>query len=78
MNLAKFGTLIGTDLVKGFFVAVVTVVLTAIVPLLQGGAFPTLGQLKTMGLAGLAAGIAYLIKNLLTNSKDELLKPEPK
>jgi hypothetical protein len=78
MNLAKFGTLNLTDIIKGFVVAVITAVLTAVIPLLQSGTFPTLAQLKTMGLAGLAAGIAYLIKNMLTNSNDELFKTEPK
>jgi hypothetical protein len=45
---------------------------------LQNGGFPNLAQLKTMGLAGLAAGIAYIVKNMLTNSSDELFKTEPK
>jgi hypothetical protein len=78
MNLAKFGTLIWSDVVKGFFTAALTTVLLAVVPLLQNGKFPDLAQLKVFALSGLAAGIAYIIKNLLTNSKDELLKTEPK
>ena len=78
MNLAKFGTLIWSDVVKGFFTAALTTVLLAVVPLLQSGKFPDLAQLKVFALSGLAAGIAYIIKNLLTNSKDELLKTEPK
>jgi hypothetical protein len=76
--MAKFGTLIWTDIVKAVFTAVLTAVLSAIVPILQSGNFPTGAQLKTIALAGLAAGVAYLIKNMLTNSKDELLKTEPK
>ena len=77
MNIAKFGTLIWADVVKGFFTAALTTILLAVVPLLQSGKFPDLVQLKTFALAGLAAGVAYIIKNLLTNSKDELLKTEP-
>jgi hypothetical protein len=76
--MAKFGTLIFSDFVKAAFTAVLTAILTALVPILQKGEFPTSAQLKTIALAGLAAGLAYIIKNLLTNSKDELLKMEPK
>jgi hypothetical protein len=75
---AKFLALKGIDYVKGFVVAVLTAVLTAVIPVIQTGTFPTGAQLKTMLISGLAAGIAYLIKNMLTNSKDELFKPEPK
>jgi len=78
MNIAKFGTLVWTDFVKAAFTAVLTAVLSALVPILQSGAIPTAAQLKTIALAGIAAGVAYLAKNLLTNSKDELLRTEPK
>lgn len=78
MNMAKFGTLIWSDVIKGVVVAVFTAALTALVPILQGGSFPSGAQLKTIGLAALAAGVAYLVKNMLTNSKDELFKTEPK
>jgi hypothetical protein len=76
--MAKFGTLIFTDFVKAVVMAILTAVLTALVPILQSGSFPTGAQLKTIVLAGLAAGVAYIVKNLLTNSKDELFKAEPK
>ena len=76
--MAKFGTLIWSDVLKALFTAILTAILSALVPILQSGNFPTGVQLKTIALAGLAAGVAYLVKNMLTNSKDELLKTEPK
>jgi len=65
---------IGTkDLIKGFIVAVLTIVLTGLTTSLSSGELPTLEVLKTLSLTGLGAGIAYLLKNFLTDSKDSFL-----
>jgi hypothetical protein len=76
--MAKFLSLDERDALKGAIVAAGTSVLTALVTALNAGQLPAVADLKTIGLAGLSAGIAYLVKNFLTNSKNELAKPEPK
>ncbi len=64
------------DLVKGFAVAFLSAALTGLVATLDSGALPSLVELKQAGVVGLTAGLSYLLKNLLTNSQDELLKKE--
>jgi hypothetical protein len=64
------------DLVKGFVVAFLSASLTGLVAILDSGALPTLIELKQAGIVGLTAGLSYLLKNLLTNSQDELLKKD--
>lgn len=66
------------DLVKGFFVAVLTVIVSGLSTSLNTGHLPTETELKSLALIGLSAGGAYLLKNLFTNSNDQLLKKEPK
>lgn len=56
------------DLAKGAVVFALTAVLTSIYPIVQSGGLPTIDQLKAIGLSALAAFIAYLLKNLFTNS----------
>ena len=65
------------DIAKGFFVAVGGAVLTGVQTSLSSGNIPNAADAQTMGMAGAAAGVAYLIKQLLTNSKGELMKSEP-
>jgi hypothetical protein len=64
------------DLVKGFIVAFLSAALTGLVATLDSGALPSLVELKQAGVVGLTAGLSYLLKNLMTNSQDELLKKE--
>ena len=64
------------DLVKGFAVAFLSVGLTGLIATLDSGSLPTLTELKQAGIVGLTAGLSYLLKNLLTNSEDELMKKE--
>ena len=64
------------DLVKGAIVASLTAVLGSIYAILQTGLVPTLAELKTICIAWIGAGLAYLIKNLLTNSNGLFLIKE--
>ena len=63
---------------KGFITASLAVIVAGALTSLEAGALPDLTQLKTLGLTGLAAGFAYLLKNLLTNSDGALLSGEKK
>jgi hypothetical protein len=78
MNLAKFGTITGSDFLKGLVVAVLTTITASLYDIVQTGSLPTLAQLKAIGIIALSAGLSYLLKNLFTNSQDQLFKSEPK
>lgn len=64
------------DLVKGATVAAGTVMLSLIGSMVESGAFITEQQLVVSVKAGILAAISYLVKNLFTNSKDEMFKSE--
>lgn len=68
MNQSSFGKLNLRDLLNGLVVAFLTASLTGLITILDSGVLPTLEQLKAAGLAGLVASLAYLLKNLVTNS----------
>ena len=65
------------DLIRSVIVASGTAALTVLIPVLQGGGVPTPENYRVAGLSAIAAGLSYLLKNLFTNSKDQLAKPEP-
>lgn len=70
-------TLASKDFAKGLVTAVLTAILTGLYTSVQAGQLPTdMASWKVIGLSGLGAGIAYLTKNWLTNSKDQILTPE--
>lgn len=66
------------DLIKGFIVAILTVMLTGLITSLESGKLPDIATLKTLAITGLSAGLGYVIKNWLTNSQDQFLIKEPK
>lgn len=66
-----------SDLFKGVVVATLTAMFSIIIPVLEASAFPTSSQIKSAIVAGITAGLAYLLKNLLTNSRGEMMKKEP-
>jgi hypothetical protein len=59
------------DLMKGCIVAIFAAVGMAIIPSLEAGTLPTLVMLQSAGVTGLAAGLAYLLKNFLSNSANK-------
>jgi zinc transporter ZupT len=66
------------DLLKGLITAVLTAIVTALYAIIQTGVLPTFEQIKTILMTALLAGIAYLLKNFITNSDEKILKPEDK
>jgi hypothetical protein len=68
---SKFLTLSAIDFIKGLIVAIGTALLTGLYDLLQKGAAFDWPTLKPVVLASVAAGISYLLKNLLTNSQGQ-------
>jgi hypothetical protein len=76
MNNSPFGKLNLRDLINGLVVAFLTASLTGLVQILDSGVLPSLVELKSAGLAGVVASLAYLLKNLVTNSQGEVAKIE--
>jgi VIT1/CCC1 family predicted Fe2+/Mn2+ transporter len=73
---SKFLNLDVKDAVNGFIVAFLSAALTGIVTTLDSGVLPNVAELKQAGVIGLTAGLSYLLKNLVTNSKGDILKAE--
>ena len=76
MSNSPFGKLNLRDLINGLVVAFLTASLTGLVQILDSGVLPSLAELKSAGLAGVVASLAYLLKNLVTNSRGEMAKVE--
>lgn len=76
MEKSKFLGLNWKDFAKGLFVALIGAFLGAITEILNAGKMPDIDTLKTAGITALAVGVSYLLKNLLTNSNDQILKKE--
>lgn len=72
---SKFLSLNAKDFLKGLVVSVLTSVLTIVYTSLQAGIFTI--DWKAVGTSALTAALAYITKNYLTNSEDQLLKKEP-
>ena len=62
------------DFAKGLLLAVITAVITGLYELLQSGtfAFDWL-TLKPIVIAAVSAALAYLLKNLFTNTEGQIL-----
>jgi branched-subunit amino acid transport protein len=69
---SKFLRLSARDFFKGLLVSVVTAVLTALLTLLQAGVEFKWKSFIPVLYAGIAALVAYLLKNLFTNNQGEL------
>jgi hypothetical protein len=77
----KFMELSKSDLVKSAIMAGGSVIATAMIVVLQGltaipPVYPTLHSLVLIVTSGVVAGGVYILKNLFTNSNDELLKAD--
>lgn len=77
MKNAKQFSINAKDVIKGFITSILTVIVTMLMTLVNTGVFPTtLTEWKPILLAALGAGLAYILKNWLTNSDDRFLKQE--
>lgn len=67
-------TLNKADFLKGLIIAVITAVITILYNTVQVGSLSF--DWKAISTAAASAALAYIMKNLLTNSDDEFLKKE--
>lgn len=73
---SSFGKLNWKDFGKGLLVAVGGSIVTALIPILNSGRLPTIAEFKLIGIAAIAFGGTYLLKNWVTNSNGQLGKKE--
>jgi hypothetical protein len=67
------------DAVKALLMVILTAFITALYNAMQIGTIEfTWIFFKPIMFTSLSAGLAYIIKNWLTNSEDQFLKPEKK
>lgn len=76
MANSAFGSLNWKDVVKGFIVAAISSVLTGLFNIINDGTMPTGSEWKVIAIAGLSAGVGYIIKNWLSNSSSQFAKNE--
>lgn len=73
---STFLTLNTKDFIKGLLVAVLSAVVTIVYNTIQTGSLEF--DWKAIGVTALTSAIAYIMKNLFTNSTGTLLKKESK
>ena len=74
---SAFMTLNWLDALKGFILAVLTALVTSVYQLIQLGTIQfTWVFWQPVVYSALAGGLAYLIKNFLTNDDDKFLKQD--
>lgn len=78
MKQSSFLSLNWSDIGKGVLMAFLAALLTALYGVLSNGGFPTHAQWVDALQAAITATVAYLLKNLFTNSEDQFAKKEIK
>ena len=73
---SNFLSLNTRDFIKGLIVAVICTFLTGFYQLIANGGTINWLTIKPVVIAAIGSGIAYLTKNLLTNSKGDFMKTE--
>ncbi len=75
---SKFFSLKLGDWIKGLILAVLTAIVATVYELLQNSGLQFgWAEIKYIGTAALMAFLAYISKNLLTNSEGGFLKKDP-
>lgn len=74
MKNSKFLNLNTFDFIKGFLVAVLTSVITALLQMIS--LVPPIIDWKTISVIALSSALAYLLKQLATNSKGAIMQKE--
>jgi uncharacterized membrane protein len=75
---SNFLRLNARDLIKGIIVAIICTFITGTYELIANEGVINWLTIKPVLIAAIGAGLSYLTKNLLSNSKGEFLRSEPK
>ena len=73
MNPSNFFSLNWLDLGKAIIMVVIATICARLIPIVDAGTLPQLTDLVQCLKVGIAAGLSYLFKNLLTNSAGKFL-----
>ena len=74
---SKLFTLDSRDLLNGLLIAFLAALLDGIIKLLEIGSSFDWVSLRPVIITGIVAALSYLLKNLATNSQNQLLTKEP-
>ena len=74
--MSPFLKLTTADFWSGLIIAIISSIVAGVLAIVKLGRLPTGGEWITIGITALSAMLAYLVKNILSNSKGEFLKPE--
>ena len=74
---SKLGTLDYRDILNGLLIAFLAAMIDGIIKILNSGAVFDWPHLKPVVIAGVSAALSYLLKSLMTNSRNQLLRKEP-
>lgn len=74
---SKLFTLDYRDMLNGLLIAFLAALIDGIIRILESGAVFDWIHIKTVLIAGISAALAYLLKNLATNSRNQLFTKEP-
>jgi hypothetical protein len=77
--IGKYVSLTETDLIKGTVIAFLMAFLTGLYSIINTGVFPTdWPTWRMLLIVSFSAGVAYLLKNILTPTKDAKIEGKPK
>jgi hypothetical protein len=65
------------DLLHGLLVAFLTSLITGTIDMLSKGTSFDWATMQPVLIAGISAGLSYILKNLATNSQNQLFRKEP-
>jgi branched-subunit amino acid transport protein len=74
---SKLFTIDTRDLLHGLLVAFLTALITGTIDMLSKGTSFDWETMKPVLIAGISAGLSYILKNLATNSHNQLFRKEP-
>ncbi len=74
---SKFLTLDLRDMINGLLIAFLAALIDGIIKMLDSGVAFDWIHLKPILIAGISAALSYLLKNLLSNSRNQFLTKEP-
>jgi hypothetical protein len=74
---SKFLRLNTRDFIRGLIIVVICAFITGVYQLLANGFAVNWVTVKPVVIAAVGAGISYLTKNLLSNSKGDFMRSEP-